>query len=61
MEIIGIILLAFIAFVFLGLAGWIIKALGYVFEFLVDGCFESFGCLIWVVIIVIILLGLGAA
>lgn len=61
MEIIGIIILAFIVFVFLGIGGLIIKAFGYIFDILMDGCTESFGCLIWVVLILIILLGLGAS
>lgn len=46
MELIGIILVIFFVFVFLGLAGWILKALGVVFEFLLDGCGSSFGCLL---------------
>ena len=60
MEIIGLFFLAIIAFVLLGICGWIFKAFGYVFEFLMDGCLESFGCLIWVIIILVILIGLGA-
>jgi len=61
MEAIGIIILAIFAFICLGILGWIFKALGYVFEFLLDGCMEGIGCLVWVFIIIVILLGLGAS
>ena len=58
MEIIGFIFLAIIAFIILGICGWIFKALGYVFEFLLDGCMEGIGCLFWIFLIIIILIGL---
>ena len=60
MEIVGIIVLIILAFVFLGLAGWVLKAFGWVFDFLQEGCFTSFGCLFWVFIALILLIGLAA-
>ena len=59
MEAIGIILLLIFACVFLGLLGWGLKALGWVFEFLQEGCSTSFGCLFWVLIAIVMLLGLA--
>ncbi len=58
MEAIGIILLLILAFVFLGLLGWGLKALGWVFEFLQEGCSTSFGCLFWVLVAIVLLLGM---
>ena len=60
MEIIGIILLLIVAFVVFGLLGWMLKVGGYVFDFLKEGCSSSLGCLVWVVIIIILLLGLAS-
>ena len=59
MEVVGIIVLIILAFVFLGLLGWGLKALGWVFEFLQEGCFTSFGCLFWVFVAILILIGLA--
>ena len=59
MEAIGIILLLILAFVFLGLLGWGLKALRWVFEFLQEGCSTSFGCLFWVFMAFLLLIGLA--
>jgi len=59
MEAIGIILLLILAFVFFGLAGWVLKALGWVFDFLWEGCSTSIGCLFWVFVAILILIGLA--
>ena len=59
MEVVGIILLLIFAFVFLGLLGWGLKALGWVFEFLQEGCSTSFGCLFWLLVAIAILIGLA--
>jgi hypothetical protein len=58
MEVVGIIVLVILAFVFLGLLGWGLKALGWVFEFLQEGCSTSFGCLFWGLVAIGLLLGL---
>ena len=60
LTIIGIIVLLILAFVFFGLLGWILKAFGWVFDFLKEGCSTSFGCLFWVFIALILLIGLAA-
>ena len=60
MEVVGIIVLVILAFVFLGLFGWVLKAFGYVFDFLQEGCSTSFGYLFWVFIAFVLLLGLLA-
>ena len=56
MGIIGIIFLGIFGFVFFGILGWIIKILGYVFEFLLNGCFQSMGCLVIIVFIILIIM-----
>jgi hypothetical protein len=38
--------------------GWGLKALGWVFEFLQEGCSTSFGCLFWVLVAIVLLLGM---
>ena len=58
MEIVGIIVLVILAFVFLGLLGWVLKAFGWVFDFLMEGCSTSFGCLFWVLVAIVLLLGM---
>ena len=58
MEVIGIIFLLILAFVFFGLADWVLKALGVVFDFLQEGCSTSFGCLFWVLVAIVLLLGM---
>ena len=58
LGIIGLIVLGLIAFVGLGLLGWALKLLGYVLEFLWDGCSTTLGCLFWVFIIIIVLMAI---
>lgn len=59
MEVIGILFLGLLLFVLLGIGGWIIKLFGYIFEFLFNGILKSIGCLFWVIIIIVILIGLS--
>jgi hypothetical protein len=58
LGIIGLIILGLIVFVGLGLLGWVLKLLGYVLEFLWDGCSTTIGCLFWVFIIIIVLMAI---
>jgi hypothetical protein len=60
MEIICIIILLIIAFVVFGLMGWGLKILGWVCDFLWEGCSTSIGCLFWVFIILFLIIGLIA-
>ena len=59
MEVIGIILLLIIAFIVFGLLGWGLKGIGVIFDFLWEGCTTSIGCLFWVVIILLFIVGLA--
>ena len=52
----GTIILAIICFILLGLFGWVVKAICWVFELLLDGCFESCGCFIVIFLVLIALL-----
>ena len=56
LGIIGIIILCIILFVLFGLLGWGLKIGGWVFDFLGEGCSTSFGCLIWIMAIIIALM-----
>ena len=58
MAIVGIIVLIIVLFVVFGLAGWVLKGLGVVLDFLWEGCSTSFGCLFWVVIAFFLLMAL---
>lgn len=58
MAIVGVIFIGIIAFVVLGLLGWVLKAFGFVFDFLWEGCTTSFGCLFWVVVVFFVLMAL---
>lgn len=59
LSVIGIRILLIVCFVAFGLLGWGLKALGWVFEFLQEGCSTSFGCLFWVFVAILILIGLA--
>ena len=59
LSVIGIIILLIVCFVAFGLLGWGLNALGWVFEFLQEGCSTSFGCLFWVFVAILILIGLA--
>ena len=56
LGIIGIIILCIILFVLFGLLGWGLKIFGWIIEFLGEGCSTSFGCLIWIMAIIIALM-----
>ena len=58
MAIVGIIVLIIVLFVVFGLAGWVLKGFGVVFDFLWEGCSTSFGCLFWVAIAFFVLMAL---
>lgn len=58
MEIIGIIILLVVGFVFFGLFGWILKIFGYIFDFLWEGFEKSIGCLLWIILIMIFILAI---
>jgi len=53
MEIFGIIALVIIGLLALSLVGWGMKILGWIIDLLGEGCSTSWGCLIWIIAIVI--------
>jgi len=55
MELILLVLFGILVFVILGICGWIIKIIGSIFEFLLDGCMNSIGCLVWVIVFIVII------
>ena len=58
MEIVLAILGIGVLFVIFGLAGWVLKGLGVVFDFLWEGCTTSLGCIFWVVFAIFVLMAL---
>lgn len=59
MGLIGLFLLLIVIFVIMGLAGWVLKAFGWVYDFLMEGCSTSFGCLFWVITIIFFLMAMA--
>jgi len=53
MEIVGIIAIAIIGLLIFSLLGWALKIGGWILDFLGEGCSTSWGCLIWVIAIII--------
>jgi hypothetical protein len=53
MEIVGIIALVIVILLAFSLLGWGLKILGWIFDFLSEGCSTSWRCLIWILAIVI--------
>ena len=55
MGILGIIAIIIIGLLAFSLLGWGLKIVGWIFDFLGEGCSTSWGCLIWVIAIIIAL------
>lgn len=60
LAIIGIIVLALIIFTGGGLLGWLLKGLGAIFEFLLEGWGSCLRVIFWIVIIFIALIALAS-
>lgn len=60
MEVVAIIVIVIIALLLFSILGWGLKIFGRVFEFLGKGCSTSFGCLFWVLVAIVFLIGLAA-
>jgi len=60
LAIIGIIALVLIIFTGGGLFGWVLKGIGTVFEFLLDGWGYCLGIIFWIIIIFIALIALAS-
>ena len=60
LAIIGIIVLILIIFTGGGLLGWLLKGLGVIFEFLLEGWGSCLRVIFWIVIIFIALIALAS-
>lgn len=58
MAVLGIIVLCILLFVGGGLFGWIIRVIGTIFEFLMQGWWSCLGVIVWIFIIFLLFLGL---
>ena len=58
LAIIGIIVLVFIIFTGGGIFGWLLKGLGAIFEFLLEGWGSCLRVIAWIVLILLFLLAL---
>ena len=58
LAIIGVVVLIILLFVGGGLLGWVIKGLEVVFNFLLEGCSHTLGCLFWIFIVFCALIAL---
>ena len=53
MEIIGIIAIVIVGLLAFSLLGWGLKLFELIFDILGEGCSTSWGCLIWIIAIII--------
>ena len=58
MEIVLLIIIGLFCFVFFGLLGWVLKGFGLIFDFLMEGCSTTLGCLFWAIVIMFLLAAL---
>ena len=58
MEIVGIIALIIIGLLAFSILGWGLNILGWIFDFLGEGCSTSWGCLMWIIAIVIVVMAM---
>ena len=58
LTIIGVVVLIGLLFVGGGLLGWLIKGFEILFSFMSEGCNHTLGCLFWVFVILLVLVGL---
>ena len=59
LTIIGVIVLIFIIFTGGGILGWLLKGLGAIFEFLLEGWGSCLRVVIWIVLIMLFLLAIA--
>ena len=60
LAIIGIIVLILIIFTGGGILGWLLKGLGAIFEFLLEGWGSCLRVIVWIILILILILALAA-
>ena len=54
----GLVVLILLIFVGGGLFGWVVQGFQKIISFLVDGCWSSIGCMLWIIFGLIILLAI---
>jgi len=60
LTIIGIIVLILIIFTTGGIFGWVLKGLGAIFEFLLEGWGSCLRVVVWIILILLLLLALAS-
>ena len=60
LAIIGVIILLLIIFTAGGIFGWLLKGLGAIFEFLLEGWGSCLRVIVWIILIIILILALAA-
>ncbi len=58
LVIIGIIVVILVVFTGGGILGWILKGIGEIINLLAEGWSNIFGCLFWIFVVLLILVGL---
>ena len=60
LAIIGIIIVGLAIFTGGGILGWLLKGLGAIFEFLLEGWSSCLRVIVWIILIIILILALAA-
>ena len=60
LAIIGIIIVGLAIFTGGGILGWLLKGLGAIFEFLLEGWGSCLRVIVWIILIIILILALAA-
>lgn len=60
LTIIGVIVLIIIIFTGGGIFGWLLKGLGAIFEFLLEGWGSCLRVIVWIILILLLILALAA-
>ena len=60
LAIIGIIIVGLAIFTGGGILGWLLKGLGAIFEFLIEGWGSCLRVIVWIILIIILILALAS-
>ena len=60
LAIIGVIIVGLAIFTGGGILGWLLKGLGAIFEFLLEGWGSCLRVIVWIILIIILILALAA-
>ena len=58
LVIIGFVVVILVVFTGGGILGWVLKGIGEIFNLLAEGWSNIFGCLFWIFVVLLILVGL---